>query len=509
VTDAPTRTETLRRSTPREQGVDARGIAAFVDTLQDAPGVEPHSLMVIAHGHVVAEGWWRPYSADGVQLLYSLSKSFTSTALGFAVAEGLVSLDDTVLSHFPELDADVVDPRSRRMLVRHVASMASGHLTETIDRAREADPADLVRGFLLTPPDREPGTVFAYNQPCTYTVGAIVARRSGQSLTDYLRPRLLDPLGIGPVAWQADASGRQLGYSGLHATTDAIARLGLLYLQGGVWDGVRLLPREWVDEATRSQVDNAGNAGTDDSPDWQQGYGFQFWRGRHGYRGDGAYGQFCLVLPEHDAVVAITAATVDMQGVLDRVHEHLLPALAGRTVGGEPDPDAAVTADDELAARLAALALPAVPAAAEPASGTAWDGFVGRAPRGPVDGVSLERRDGGWRLTLAGRGSLTVPLPGPATPGGWLVADGSLPDGTPVPVAVTGGWTGARTLAVDVLFLQTPHRLRVECTLAGSRPGTADRAGAGDEHGAGAVTAEWLTEPLGGPSLGELRALLA
>ena len=267
MTDAPTRTDALPRSAPRDQGVDARGVAALLDALEAAPGIEPHSLMVLRHGHVVAEGWWHPYAADGVQLLYSLSKSFTSTALGFAVAEGLVSLDDTVLSHFPELDADVVDPRSRGMLVRHVAAMASGHLTETHERARETDPDDLVRGFLQIPPDRDPGTVFAYNQPCTYTVGAIVAARSGQSLSEYLRPRLLDPLGIGPIAWQRDSSGRELGYSGLHATTDAIARLGQLYLQGGDWDGVRLLPAEWVEQATRSHVDNAE---TNTAPDWMK-----------------------------------------------------------------------------------------------------------------------------------------------------------------------------------------------------------------------------------------------
>ena len=255
-----------------------------------------HSLMIIRHGDVVAEGWWSPYAEKRVHLLYSLSKSFTSTAAAFAIAEGLLDLDATMLSYFPEFDSEITDPHSRSMLVRHVAAMASGHLEETVERAFALDPVEPVRGFLLIPPDREPGSVFAYNQPCTYALAAIIQRLTGQTLTAYLRPRLLDPLGIGEVGWQQYPDGRDIGYSGLHATTDAIARLGLLYLQRGVWNGQRLLSEEWVAQATRVQVET--ETPNQPNPDWRQGYGFQFWMSRHGYRGDGAYGQFCVVLPE-------------------------------------------------------------------------------------------------------------------------------------------------------------------------------------------------------------------
>jgi CubicO group peptidase (beta-lactamase class C family) len=491
-------TAPLPRSTPREQGVDAAGVQAFLDALEAAPHIEPHSLMLVRHGHVVAEGWWHPYTPDGLQLLYSISKSFTATALGLAVAEGLVGLDDTVLSHFPELDADVTDPRSRRMQVRHVAAMASGHLEEALDRAEAADPDDLVRGFLLTPPEREPGAVFAYNQPCTYTVGAIVARRSGQSLTEYLRPRLLDPLGIGPVAWQRDGSGRDLGYSGLHATTDAIARLGLLHLQRGAWDGRQVLPAEWVDLATSRQVDNAD---PHTSPDWAQGYGFQFWQSRHGYRGDGAYGQFCLVLPEHDAVLAMTAATEDLQGVLDAFYRHVLPAFRTAT-SGSPATSASPTgvpalaadaaaADEDLATRLAGLALaPVAGATRPPGEGTGWDGFTAAPATGPLARVSLTRQRGGWRAELvsAHPGDAGAPLEVPVTGDGWTVSASVLPDGAAVPVATSAGWS-ERGLRLDVVFLQTPHRLTVECHLDGPT-----------------ATAAWLTTPLGDPPLHSLRA---
>jgi CubicO group peptidase (beta-lactamase class C family) len=321
----------LPRSTPAEQGVDAAGIDAFTAAVAPMADAELHSLMVLRHGRVVAETWWEPYTPQAPHLLYSMSKSFTSTALGFAVAEGLVDLDATVLSYFPEFDARVTDERSRSIRVRHIAAMASGHDDETIDRALAAGDGDMLLGFLLIPPDQEPGTVFAYNQPCTYSLSAIIQRVSGGSLTEYLRPRLYEPLGIPAYGWRTDVLGREIGYAGLHAPTEAIAKVGQLYLRNGEWDGRPLLPAGWVAEATRSHV-----TPNRPDPDWNQGYGFQFWHSRHGYRGDGAYGQFMLILPEADAVVAITSQSPNMQGVLNAVWDHLLPALTAES--GAPGP---------------------------------------------------------------------------------------------------------------------------------------------------------------------------
>ena len=327
----------LPTSTPSAEGVDAAGLLRLLDDLEGAPGVEPHSLMVLRHGRVVAAGWWAPYTADRLHHLYSLSKTFTSTAAGLAVGEGLLDLDEPVVACFPELDAEVTDPRTRSMLVRHLASMSTGHTTDMWEPVLRGGAADPVRAFLRLPPPREPGSVFAYNQPATYTLATIVQRRTGQTLLDYLRPRVLDPLGVGEAVWQEYPPGQQLGFSGLHAATDAVARLGQLYLQDGVWDGRRLLPEGWVEQATRAHVPTP-DEGDAHALDWRQGYGLQVWRGQHGYRGDGAYGQFCLVLPEHDAVVAITGQSSDMQRVLDGVWTHLLPALDGRGQHGRRRP---------------------------------------------------------------------------------------------------------------------------------------------------------------------------
>ena len=459
----------LPRSTPAEQQADPDAILRFVDAVDGNPDVEMHSLMVVRHGHVVAEGWWAPYSAQRPHLLYSLSKSFTSTAAAFAEAEGLLGLDDTVISHFGEYDADITDPVSRSILVRHVASMASGHTREMLGEAIERDRTDPVRGFLLIPPDREPGTVFAYSQPCTYTLASIIQRNAGMPLTEYLRPRLFDPLGIGPVSWATFPPGREQGFSGLYARTEDIAKLGQLYLQRGQWDGTQLIPAAWVEQATSVQVANPDGA----TADWQQGYGFQFWQSRHGYRGDGAFGQFCVVLPEQDTVVVTTACTLDMQAVLDAVWAHLLPGL------GTAGPGAGA-AQDRLTARLAGLALPPCPAGAPAADWSPWasEPFPVAVPDAPaatadaqaplaqpppaLTAVRAVPGGDGWQLTLTEPGNaLTFPV----GTGTWAVSEPVDGRGATIPVAASGGWRDDGTLRAEVIFLETPHRMDITCSL--------------------------------------------
>ncbi|MEE4544645.1 serine hydrolase domain-containing protein [Streptomyces sp. V4-01] len=468
----------LPRSTPSAEGVDADGVLALLDALEAAPGVEPHSLMILRHGRLIAEGWWAPYAPARPQLVYSLSKSFTTTAAGLAVGDGLVDLDAPVLRYFPELDGEVTDPRSRALLVRHVAAMASGHVADTFERALAVDRENLVRGFLLLPPDREPGTVFAYNQPATYTLAAIVQRVTGQRLTDWLRSRLYGPLGIAEAHWEQFPPGRDLAFSGLYTTTDAVARLGQLYLRDGVWEGRRLLPASWVAEATRPQVSNADDASRDAAPDWQQGYGFQFWMSRHGYRGDGAYGQYMLVLPEQDAVVALASETKGMQEVLDLVWRHLLPAFGAAAPEG-----VAAAADERLRLRLAALQVPPLSASpAPPGDAAAWSAAEFTRAGGDADpdrpkltgaAVTADAAGGGWTLTLteAGR-QLDLRFGG----AGWSVDEGG---GERPATAVSAGWTDQDTLVADIAFLETPHHLVVTCSRA-----------------TGTLTARWSNPPL-------------
>jgi len=364
-------------------------VAGLLDGFE-AAGLELHSLMLLRHGHVVAEGWWAPYAPDGLHLLYSLSKSFTSTAVGLAVEEGLLGVDDLVTSFFPDEVPAEVHPRVAQLRVRHLLSMATGHHEDTLDRL---DRERLVSSYLALVPEEEPGAWFTYNNGATLMLSAIVTKVTGGRLLDYLRPRLLEPLGIEEANWQGIGD-LDLGFSGMHLPTEAIARFGQLYLQQGVWQGRQLVPASWVAEATRRQVENP----REPNPDWRQGYGYQFWMGQHGYRGDGACGQFCLVLPEEDAVVAITAGTEDMQAVLNCVWERLLPAL--RQPPQPERPDAADSATG-LRDRLARLQLPAVSGGRSAPIDLPW-----AAPDqddGPADGLaisSIEEAAEGWRVTV-------------------------------------------------------------------------------------------------------------
>ena len=282
---------TLPRSTPSAQGVDATGILAFVDAAErDDLGL--HSLMVVRHGHVVAEGWWRPYAAGRAHLAYSLSKTVTATAVGFLAQEGRLSLDDRVLDHFPELDRSVVAAGWDDVQVRHCLSMTVGHeedaWPQVFDRMSGSDfdatdPSDWVPRVFAAKPTRPPGTVFAYNQVATYLLSVIVRRLAGVGVAEMLRPRLLAPMGLPDIPWHRDPLGRELGFTGSHLTTEAIASLAQLYLDGGRWEGRQLLSEAWVEEATRAFGPRGEDPNADE--DWRRGYGYSFWMQRFGYRG--------------------------------------------------------------------------------------------------------------------------------------------------------------------------------------------------------------------------------
>jgi CubicO group peptidase (beta-lactamase class C family) len=426
-------------STPSEQGVDPTGIAAFLDTIESDPRIEPHGLIVQRHGRRIAEGYWAPHTGGRSRLVYSLSKSFTGTALGLLVADGLLSLDDLVSDHLPELFDDDTPDAVRRMRIRHIASMASGHAAETILDAVLADPDDPVRGFLTITPDAEPGTLFAYNQPPVLTLARILEDLVGERLVDLLRRRVLDPIGAGDLRWR-QVAGYDMGFSGVFTSLDTIARLGQLYLDDGEWNGERILPDGWVAAASSLQTPN----GDWEQIDWQQGYGFQFWMSRHGYRGDGAFGQFMVILPEHDTVVAMYSCTEQMQVVLDAMWEHLLPALSGRalTDGSERD--------EELAERLRSLALPTV---RERLGGVAPDDIATMSYRRDesqsshftVTGVDT---DGELLIIHEEEGSFSV-----AITERWTVDD---------TIAASAARLEDGRIAVDLVFLHTPHRLEIE-----------------------------------------------
>ncbi len=240
-----------RSSAPEAQGIASSAVLAFVEAA-DRNLRELHSFMLLRHGQVVAEGWWSPYGPQDPHMLFSLSKSFTATAAGLAIAEGLLSLEDAVLPFFPD-DAPAAQPSHNlaAMRLRHLLSMSTGHTLPSL-RARNAPSVSCwAAAFLEQPVEHAPGTHFIYNSGATYMISAIIQKVTGTTVQEYLRPRLFAPLGIrADVPWENCPRGINTGGWGLSLRTEDIARFGQLYLQDGVWNGQRLLPEGWVTERT-------------------------------------------------------------------------------------------------------------------------------------------------------------------------------------------------------------------------------------------------------------------
>lgn len=316
-------TTPLPRSTPESAGVSASRVTEFCDALGAFGGVD--SVMVLRHGAVIAERWWGAATPERPHILHSISKSFTSTAAGFAVTGGLLSLDDRVAELLAdELPVDF-EPAVRRITVRHLLTMTGGWDEEAMPQHERRLTSSWVTNILGKPLPHEPGSQFVYNSGSTYLVSAIIQKLTGERVVDYLRPRLFDPLGIGATAWPESPQGVTTGGWGLRLTTEDLARFGRFCLGEGSVDGVQLISADWMREATSFKVPNARPL---NNPDWSLGYGYQFWRCQNGaFRGDGAHGQLCVMLPEQDAVVVVTADLEDMQGELDVIWRHLLPAF--------------------------------------------------------------------------------------------------------------------------------------------------------------------------------------
>ena len=321
----------LPRSTPEAQGVPSAALGDLVARLDKITAI--HSVIVVRHGHVIGEAWWAPQRPDEPHVLNSVSKSFNATAVGLAIAAGKLGLDDPVLKFFPDDAPANPSDNLRAMTVRHLLTMTSGQEQEVKIPGNHAT----VRAFLAQPVPFKPGTHFLYNTLGSYVLSAIVTKVTGQTSLEYLKPRLFEPLGIPDPRWTSSPEGNSLGGFGLYLRTEDIAKLGQLYLQKGRWNGAQIVPEAWVEQATRAEVPNDGESHSKIGVDWRQGYGFQFWHCTHNaFRADGAGGQFIVVMPEQDAVVAITADTGNMQGELNAIWDGLFAALGDRPLPEDP-----------------------------------------------------------------------------------------------------------------------------------------------------------------------------
>jgi CubicO group peptidase (beta-lactamase class C family) len=440
----------LPRSAPEAQGVSSSELLAFVEAADKSIDAM-NSFMLVRHGHVVAEGWWSPYDAESPHSLYSLSKSFTSTAVGLAIAEGKLRVDDPVLKYFPDEAPAEPSANLKSMRVSDLLRMSTGQQAEP----QRTPTKPWTETFLAQPVPFKPGTHFLYNTSATYMLSAIVQKATGTTVLDYLGPRLFGPLGIKDPTWEASPQGITAGGYGLSVRTEDIARFGQLYLQKGKWEGKQLVPAAWVEEATARQTSNGSNPNSD----WDQGYGYQFWRCRHGaYRGDGAFGQYCVVLPEQDAVIAITSGVRNMQAVLDLVWDKLLPALKPSSLA----PDEAARA--RLAQTLKGLSVRTPEGRGKPAE-VAGKTFtfpendrkleaIRLEGNGPDDVTLVARVDGADRRISVGKGA-------------WRKGRMAWGRVAEQPAAASGAWTEDGTYTAKVCFYETPFIVTLRLRLSG------------------------------------------
>ena len=439
----------LPRSTPEAQGISSAGLLKLVNTLEQRID-HVHSIMIVRHGKVVAEGWWTPYAANKPHELYSLSKSFASSAIGMLIAEGKISLDDPVIKHFPQEAPATSSSNLKEMRIRDLLCMSTGQHGDEVDKVKFLNSGSIAKQFLALPVAHKPGTLFYYNTAATYMLSAIAQKVTGLTLTQYLTPRLFEPLGIKNPKWNQDEQGVDLGGFGLNITTEDIAKFGLLYLQRGEWNGQRLLPSAWVDLATSKQASNGSNPNSD----WDQGYGYQFWRCRGGfYRGDGAFGQYCIVMPEQDTVVAITSGTNDMGTIMSILWDQFVPELrAGKLPASEPDHQA-------LVQKLGSLVLPLAKGSAKPSTAVLGKkfGFETNA----LNYSDLTVSESSVKITIGGKPQ-EIPFNGTK----WTDLGERAEN---VRSAVSGGWTAADTLVLKLAMYETPYVQTLTLKFVGDR----------------------------------------
>ena len=341
----------LQYSTPEAEGVSSKALLNFLNRLDAMDYL--HGLTVFRHGKVILQCSWHPYDASTPHHLFSLSKSFVSCAVGFAVQEGLLKLTDTLGELFPEYAEDAeISAEAKAVTVRNLLTMRGGqqncHLGEFIFN-ESIKP--FVQRFLEVPMFTRGGEAFVYNSGNTFMLSAIVQKLTGMKVVDYLQPRLFAPLGIEAPFWDEAPEGISLGGWGLHLSLESLSRFTKLLSDNGKWNGKQLLPPEYLKEATSFQSDNSCNK----NRDWENGYGYQFWQCSHpgAFRGDGACGQYALVIPDYDMAVTTLSGLSDMGRILTVIWDELLPAIAGDA------PVEPVPADQQaLAERAAALEMP-------------------------------------------------------------------------------------------------------------------------------------------------------
>ena len=432
-------------------------ISAFLEAAASA-GQDLDALLVHQDGRRVFEHYWWPHSRETLHSLHSATKSFTGIAVGFAVDAGALSLDDRVLDFFPDEAPASPSENLSLMTVRDLLTMRTGHRVTPSGAKWRLLTTSWTRAFLAEEVGRRPGEEFSYSSASSHMLSAIVSRVVGESIAEYLRPRLFEPLGIDHYVWESDPEGYSSGGNGLSLRADDFAKWGILHRDGGRWDGRQVVPQWWVEESTRPQVAPIARLvfdGVDYRPgtvsdDIRLGYGYQVWRGRQdSFYASGLFGQLCIVVPDRELVVVLNAATSG--NLLQTAYEVLLAP--------EPVPRAAGDAFADIQARLRSTsAAPVLPSQSRPLTARRY-----ACPPNDegIDFVTVEQIGGDVVLTIEdqrGRHQVIAGL------GSWRSGRSSMTttllhhsyQEESARVQAGARWMDPATLVIDVWFVETP-----------------------------------------------------
>lgn len=311
--------------------LSAEDIAAFDSVFLDINGIstnELHSLLVLRDGQLVYERYGNGHNADELHAMWSATKTFTALAVGFVQQDGLLSVDSPIVHYLkPEQMPHTVSPQLAQLTTANLLSLSSGWAADTItNRMRAGEQFDPVLTCLGRRFVAEPGEQWGYNNQDSYMAGIMVENVTGMRLQDYLREKLFAPLQIDTFLYDSDAMGHNMGATGLYLQSSSLLKMGQLMLQKGEWNGVQLLDSAWINRMTSVQSMQWG--GPTES-DWRCGYGFQVWMCHFpgSYRADGMWGQYCLVLPEKNAVVVMTSLCTNREAQLNSVWKHIYPRM--------------------------------------------------------------------------------------------------------------------------------------------------------------------------------------
>lgn len=314
----------FEKATPESCGISSKNLINFVEALIKGPeDNETHSFMLFRHGKLVCEGHFAPYTGEVPHVLYSVSKSFASMAIGFLVAEGKVNVDDYVHTYFPELIKDDINKENLKIKIHDLLSMSFGQQGEVVHEGSKNESGAKLYDFFYRNKDIECGTMFRYDGNGSYMLAALVKKLTGMNIPEYLMPRLFEPLGIELPFYRKDSIGISIGASGMRLKTCDLAKIGLVYLNNGKWNGKQIIPESWVKLATKKHIPTNSSTGAD----WQQGYCYQFWKGRYNTtRLCGACGQMCVIMPDYDAVFVVNSGytNANLSYVLDSFYENVM-----------------------------------------------------------------------------------------------------------------------------------------------------------------------------------------